>query len=302
MISIIGSGKVGSAVAFLICSQGLDDVVLVNRTKSKAIGEAMDLSNTIPKNSSITIEGTDEYSKTKNSQIVVITASAATYTNSRTEILNTQLKMLEQIKKNLEQFTPNSLIFMVSNPLDVLTYHFIKNSTFSAQKVIGIASSLDTSRFRLLIAKKIGVKASEISGALVLGEHGDSMVPIFSRTKYKKTPILDILSNNQIKEIKYELVNYWKTLREYKSRSVFGISKHVYDVIFSIKNRKQISIPSSVFLDGQYGESDVCIGVPTLIDHKGLVKVNTIKLSKDELNSLHYSADVVRTYIRSKLF
>jgi len=192
---------VGSAAAFLIASNSLDDIVLVNRTKKKAIGEALDLSNTIPENSSISILGTDDFAETKNSDIVIITASTGVYTANRTEMLSEQVKMIREILKKIKEHTPDSIILMVTNPLDILTYIFQKEGNFPSEKVFGIASSLDSSRFKLLLAKNLGAKLSEISGALVMGEHGDSMVPIFSRAKMNQTPVLEILNENQIKEI-----------------------------------------------------------------------------------------------------
>ena len=294
MISIIGSGKVGSVVAFLICTGKLDDVILVNRTKSKAIGEALDLANAIPEDSPFSILGTDDYSRIRDSEIVVITASVATYTSSRIEFLDRQLDMINKIREKVERYASDANVLMVSNPLDNLTYAFVKQSSLSPKKVIGIASSLDSSRLRLLIAKELKVRPHEIKNALVFGEHGDSMVPIFSRIKHNEIPIMKLLKHEQINKIREELRKYWLTLREFKSRSVFGISKHVYDVIKAMKEGRQLNIPTSVLLEGQYGEFDVCMGVPTKIDSSGLVSIEEIELEQEEIESLHHSANILR--------
>ncbi len=298
MISILGSGKVGSAIAFLIASNSLDDIILVNRTKEKAIGESLDIANAIPENSDISILGTDDYSKTEGSEIVVITASAGTYTQSRTEILKDQIEMIRDISQKIKKFTPESKILVVSNPPDVLTYFFQKFSNFPSKKIIGIASSLDSRRFELLLSRELKVKQSQIKNSLVMGEHGDSMVPIFSIAKLNNSPILEVLDNSQIENITKDLRNYWKTLREFKSRSVFGISKNTYDVINSIICNNPISIPASVLLNGEYGIFDVCIGVPVRISKNGVSDIKEIQISKEELESVHASANTVKSQIQ----
>ncbi len=298
MISILGSGKVGSAIAFLIASNSLDDIILVNRTKEKAIGESLDIANAIPENSDISILGTDDYSKTEGSEIVVITASAGTYTQSRTEILKDQIEMIRDISEKIKKFTPESKILVVSNPPDVLTYFFQKFSNFPSKKIIGIASSLDSRRFELLLSRELKVKQSQIKNSLVMGEHGDSMVPIFSIAKLNNSPILEVLDNSQIENITKDLRNYWKTLREFKSRSVFGISKNTYDVINSIICNNPISIPASVLLNGEYGIFDVCIGVPVRISKNGISDIKEIQISKEELESVHASANTVKSQIQ----
>ncbi len=298
MISILGSGKVGSAIAFLIASNSLDDIILVNRTKEKAIGESLDIANAIPENSDISILGTDDYSKTEGSEIVVITASAGTYTQSRTEILKDQIEMIRDISQKIKKFTPESKILVVSNPPDVLTYFFQKFSNLPSKKIIGIASSLDSRRFELLLSRELKVKQSQIKNSLVMGEHGDSMVPIFSIAKLNNSPILEVLDNSQIENITKDLRNYWKTLREFKSRSVFGISKNTYDVINSIICNNPISIPASVLLNGEYGIFDVCIGVPVRISKNGISDIKEIQISKEELEFVHASANTVKSQIQ----
>lgn len=297
LISIIGSGKVGSAIAFLVASNGLSNIVLVNRTKSKAVGESLDLANAIPANSPISITGTDDFSKIKNSKIVVIAASTAIYQTGRTENLVEQTQMIKSIAIKVKEYAPNSLVLVVSNPLDILTYIFLKMSGFPKNKVIGIASSLDTSRFRFLLANLLGVRQSNIKDALVLGEHGDSMFPIFSVTKKDETPITELLDKDQIEQLTQEVRDYWKAIRNFKSRSVFGISKNTFDVIEAIMKNKTLKIPASVLLAGEFGINDICVGVPIELNENGLIKINEIPLTKIELESLRKSAEVVKSYV-----
>lgn len=299
MISIIGSGRVGAAIAFLCISNSLDDVLLVNRTKSKAIGEALDISNAIPENSNISIHGTDDFSKISGSDIVVITASTGIYLKNRTEMMDTQVIMIKEIAKQIKKYCPSAIILIVSNPLDILTFVFQKETQLSRNKIIGIASSLDSSRFRYLLSEKFKVKQSQITDAIVLGEHGDSMVPIFSKVKINQKNILELIDEEEKKIISTKIQNYWKSLRLLKSRSQFGIAKNTFDVLRSIIKNDELIIPASIVLNGEYGENDISMGIPVKINKDGIIEIIEIKLNKSESKLLKISAQTIRNYIKS---
>ena len=218
---------------------------------------------------------------------------------NRNEMIGSQVQMIKEIGNKIKSNFNSPIILIISNPVDVLTYYFLKETNFSRTKVIGIASSLDSSRFRYLISEKTGVKQSQISDAYVLGEHGDSMVPIFSKVKIQGKNAYEILNSKEREEITQKTKDYWKSLRNFKSRSQFGISKMTFDVIKSILNNNPISIPSSVLLDGEYQEEDVCMGVPITIASKGLIKINYWDLDKSEEYLLKLSAQTIRNNIRS---
>ena len=262
------------------------------------MGEALDISNAIPKTSNFSIRGTDNYSDIKNARIVIITASVGVYLKNRNELIQDQAKMIKDIGRKIKSNCTNPTVLIISNPVDVLTYHFIKETKFSRNKVLGIASSLDSSRFRYLISEKFGTKQSQIREAYVLGEHGDSMVPIYSKVKIKGKNATKIISSKEKEDITIKTKNYWKTLRNYKSRSQFGISKSTFDIVESIIKKKLISIPASVLLKGEYGEKDVCIGVPITIGPQGLTEIKKMKLSTYELELLKKSAETVRKNIK----
>ncbi|MEK6980167.1 MAG: lactate dehydrogenase [Thermoproteota archaeon] len=299
MISIIGSGRVGASIAFLCISNSLDDVLLVNRTKSKAIGEALDISNAIPENSNVSIHGTDDFSKISGSDIVVITASTGIYLKNRTEMMDTQVKMIKEIANQIKKYCPLAIMLIVSNPLDVLTFVFQKETQLSRNKVIGIASSLDSSRFRYLLSEKFKIKQSQITNALVMGEHGDSMVPVFSRVKINEKNALEIINEVEKKVISTEIQNYWKSLRLFKSRSQFGIAKNTFDVIRSIIKNDELVTSASIVLNGEYGEKDVSMGIPVKINKNGVKEIIEIKLNESESKLLKISAQTIRDYIKS---
>ncbi len=220
----------------------------------------------------------------------------------RMEMLPEQITMIRDIAKKIKKFAPDSKILMVSNPVDVLNYIFQKETGISRENVIGVASSLDSSRFRYLLSKELEVKSSQIKNALVLGEHDDSMVPIFSVTKCNNKPVLELLNDSQIDKITRELRDYWKVLRKFKGPSIFGIAKNTVDMIRSIIKNKELSISASVMLDGEYGFSDVCLGVPIKIDKGNMMKIQEIDLAKSEQESLKRSGEVVKKYLLNEAY
>ena len=297
LISIVGTGRVGASIAFLCVSNKLDDVLLVNTSEEKAIGESLDIASAIPANSKFSVRGTDDYSELVGSDIVVIAASVGVYTKHRAENIDSQVAMVKDIAKKIKQYCPSAIVLLVSNPLDVLTYFFQKTSGFSRFKVIGIAASLDTSRFRYHISETLSVPQSSVSNALVLGEHGDSMVPIFSGVSVGGNPLFSMIDSRDT--ITDNVRNYWRTLRNFKSRSQFGIAKNTYDVIDAISNKKEISIPASIVLDGEYGEHDVAMGVPVKINQNGVIEIQQVKLDDTESSSLKKSSEKIRNDIKS---
>lgn len=216
-------------------------------------------------------------------------------------MLSEQVTMIKDIIKNVQKFSPDSKILMVSNPIDVLSYIFLKETGITRNHVIGIASSLDSSRFRYLLSKELNVKTSDIKNALVLGEHGDSMVPIFSVAKCNNKPVLDLLNKAQIKKITKDLRDYWKVLRNFKGPSIYGIAKNTVDVIGAVIKNKTLSVPASVMLEGEYNLHNVCLGAPLQINKKGIDKIQEIKLAKEELDSLCHSAEIIKNYLTKQI-
>ncbi|HXG13715.1 MAG TPA: lactate dehydrogenase [Candidatus Nitrosotenuis sp.] len=301
MISIIGSGKVGSALAFLCASFGLDDIILINRTEKKAVGEALDITNAIPPSSAISVKGTGDYSEIKDSKVIVITASSGAHIQSRSEIMYGQALMIRGMAKEIAKHAPDSKVLMVTNPVDVMTYLLQKEAGLPPTSVIGVASSLDSARFRYLLSEELGADQSQITDALVLGEHDDSMVPIFSCAKFNGKPVTEIFDEQKKARIASEVRNYWKYLRDYKGHSVFGIARNTFDIVKCIIKNDTLAVPASTLLSGQYGLSDVCVGVPLSINGKGVARINQIKITQDEESSLHKSASIVRGNINKVL-
>ena len=297
MISIIGSGRVGSAVGFLTASHSIDDVTLINDHKNKAVGEELDISNAIPEDSPFSVVGTDDISKIKDSKVVVIAANNGKIKTGRMDLLKNNLPIARDFAKNIQKYAQYAKILVITNPVDIITYFVQKESKLPRENVIGLGSSLDSSRLRYLLAKELDTKQSDIHDSLVLGEHGDTMVPILSRAKYGEKPILETIDAVQKEKITNDLKQYWTKIVAMKDvSSVFGISKIAFDMIYAIIKGKELCTSASVLLGGEYGLSDVCLGVPLIIK-KNETMIREIDLDKSEHDLLQNSAKFLRKQI-----
>lgn len=232
----------------------------------------------------------------RDSKVVVITASKGKITTTRTDLLAANVPLAKEIAQKIRKYNDSAKIVIVTNPLDVITYAVLKETGFPRESVIGMGSSLDSSRFRYLLAKSLDTNMSQIEG-MVMGEHGDSMVPIFSTAKYDEKPVLSMLEQNETARIAEELRNYWKLLKTFKEASVFGAAKNAVDIVKAIIHDEKLKISASILLEGEYGLSDVCLGMPVTIGKTGVAKINKIDLEWSELKSLNDSAEVIRNNI-----
>lgn len=215
--------------------------------------------------------------------------------SDRTDLLPYNIPIAKEISKKIKQYAKDAKVIVVTNPVDIITYCILKESGLPRENVIGIGSSLDSSRFRYLLAKLLRTNQSKIDG-IVLGEHGNSMVPIFSTAKFAGKLIN--LNENQIEQTTSELRNYAASLREFKGASVFGAAKHSYDIAKAIINNEKLKISSSVLVNGEFGVSDVCMGVPVIIDKNGASKIEEINLDKSESGSLNTSSEIIKNNIK----
>ena len=297
MISIIGTGRIGSAIAFLLASTDLDSIRLVNRTAKKAKGHVLDLSSVFPNESKNIVTSTEDFSEIKNSKVIIITASVGTYQKDRMEQVELQVSMIKSIASKIKKHTSNSKILIVSNPVDVLTYVFLKETRFDRHRVIGVGSGLDSNRLQRILSEKINCKPHEISDSIVLGEHGDTMVPIYSKIKFRQKKITDVISDSELLDATKKLRDYWRDIRKNKGPSVYGVSKKTYDMVNAIINDSELNTSASILLDGEYEMGGACIGMPVSISQNG-VSFREISLNDCERNALHTSAATVKKYIK----
>lgn len=300
-ISVIGAGNVGKEVVAWCASKELGNIVLYNRTKEKAIGIALDLLESAPLVGFDTeILGTGNIKDTKNSDIIVFTAGIARKPGmKREDLIKINAKIIGPLIKKLSKLSPNAIIIMVTNPLDVMTYVAWKNSGFPKHRVLGQAGILDSSRFASFIADELGVSV-RIVKAVVIGSHGENMVPLPRLSKVGGKSLLKVMSrrkiNSLISHTKLAGIEIVKLLKANASYSVGAATAKIVESI--VRNTNEI-LSCSVYLEGEYGLSGLFIGVPCKIGSKGVKKIIKYDLNFDEKKLLISASKRIKKMIRS---
>jgi L-lactate dehydrogenase len=304
-ITIVGAGGIGSATAYALMLKGLaSEIVLVNRDKAKGAARAMDLSHCEPITGGVMVKH-EELEAAVDSEIVIVAAGVLAEANgTRIDVLQNNINMFRNIIPKLAKRNPEAVIIIVTNPLDAMTYAAYKLSGFSTSKIIGSGTLLDTMRFRQILGSRYGIDSSLIE-ALVIGEHGDSMVPVWSRVKVCGTPIEEYLNMNGMlisPEIRAEIAKETEragwNIRLGNVHSCYGIALSVVKIIECMLGISEDAVPVSTVLKGEYDISNVSISVPVHLDKRGVRKVDIIDLSSDEQKLLAKSAEILAGYIR----
>jgi malate dehydrogenase len=296
-VSIIGAGAVGATLAHRVLESGMADVVLLDIFKNVALGKAMDLSDASPVIAhERSIIGTDDYKDIESSDIVVITAGLPRKPGmTRDELISKNALIIRDVALKVKAHAPSSIIIVVTNPLDVMTYLTYKVTGFPRNRVIGMAGLLDGSRFIYLIANELGVPRSSVE-TYVLGSHGDTMVPLISKTKVGGKPITGIMESGKLKAIVKrtcdrgaEIVSLFGSGSAYYSPSAA-----VFKMIESILKDKKETLAASAYLEGEYGLSDLYIGVPCKIGSGGIEEIVELDISKEEQAALERSSQAIK--------
>ena len=296
-VTVVGAGFVGATAAQRIVEKDLADVVLIDIVEGLPQGKALDMMESAPvEGFSSKILGTNRYEDTAGSDVIVITAGLARKPGmSRDDLLFKNAEIVGGIVTACAKHSPEAVIVMVTNPLDVMTWLAKERSGFPAACVIGMAGELDSARYAYFIAEKLGCKPGDVE-AMVLGGHGDQMVPVLGLTKVKGKSLTGIMDAATIEQINQrtrnggaEIVGFLKTGSAYYAPS----SSAVKMVRAILKNTGE-TIASCVYLEGQYGLKDVYCGVPAQLGRKGVRKVVEIPLTAAERQELHRSAADVR--------
>jgi malate dehydrogenase len=296
-VSIVGSGNVGATAAHWIASKELADVVLIDIVEGVPQGKALDLLEAMPieKRDSHVI-GTNDYADTANSDIVIITAGIPRKPGmSRDDLLNTNYKIMQDVVGKVVQHSPNSIIIVVSNPLDAMAQAAFKISKFSKNRVIGMAGVLDSARFRAFIAEELKVSVENVT-AFVLGGHGDTMVPLPRYSTVAGIPITELIAKDKLDALVQrtanggaEIVKYLKTGSAYYAPS--AAATEMVEAI--LKDKKKI-LPCAAYLEGEYGIKGYFVGVPCKLGSRGLEQIIEIKLTPEEQAALNKSAEAVK--------
>ncbi|OGW61946.1 MAG: malate dehydrogenase [Nitrospirae bacterium RIFCSPLOW2_12_42_9] len=297
-VSIIGAGNVGATTAQRIMERSLADVVLFDIIEGAPQGKALDISEAAPiSNSDISITGTNNYDETADSDIIVITAGLARKPGmSRRDLLEKNVRIVKDVTEEVIKRSQNSILIIVTNPMDLMTYLSWTVSGFSKQLVMGMGGALDSARFRFFISQELKVSVENIQ-AFVLGGHGDLMVPLARFSTVAGVPVTEIMEKSQIERIidrtKFgggEIVELLKTGSAYVAPAA-AITEMVEAILL---DKKKI-IPSAVYLEGEYGIKDLFVGVPVKLGRRGVEEIVEINLSNEEKGEFYKSVDRVRS-------
>jgi malate dehydrogenase len=299
MISIIGAGKVGSSAAFNILGRRISDVVLIDVVENLAQGEALDMMQAAPAiEFDGKIEGTNNYSEMKGSELVILTAGLARQPGmSRLDLISKNAAIVKSIVKEVVRYAPDCKLMVVTNPVDVMTYVTYKESGFERNRVFGMGNILDTLRFRSYIAMELGVSREDIR-ALVIGEHGDSMVPLVNYASVSGIPITDLLRREQIQKI----VNLTRTsgsdVIKLKGSTVYAPATVIAVMADAVLRGRNRVMGVSTYLQGEYGFSDVSIGVPCVLGKSGVERILDLELDAEARKEFEKSVAVIKDAIR----
>ena len=303
-ISLIGAGQIGGTLAHLIGLKELvDEVVLFDVASGIAKGKALDIAQSSSVDGfNVKFSGTDDYNEIKDSHVVIVTAGVPRKPGmSRDDLLGINLKIIKEVANGVKKNAPNSFLICITNPLDVMVMAFQKFSGMSAKKVVGMAGILDSSRFKLFLSEELNVPVKEID-AMVMGGHGDTMVPMPRFTKVSGKPLLDLIkegkiSNKRLEEINQrtrdggaEIVKYLEKGSAFYAPAASGVQMaEAY-----LKDEKKL-LPCAVQLNGEYGVSNIYAGVPVIIGKNGVEKIEEINLDEKEKKEFMHSIEAVKT-------
>jgi len=297
-ITVVGAGNVGATTAQRLAEKELARrVVLVDVVEGVPQGKGLDQWESAPIEGFDTrVIGTNTYDETAGSEIVVVTAGIARKPGmSRDDLLNTNAGIVKQVSESIRDSSPNAIIIMVSNPLDVMSYVAKQVTGFPRERVLGMAGVLDTARYRSFIAEALDVSVRDIQ-AMVLGGHGDTMVPLISYTSVSGIPVTQLMSQEKLQAIVdrtrnggAEIVKYLKTGSAYYAPSSAAVQ--MCEAI--VHDQKRI-LPCAAWLEGEYGMTGLFLGVPCKLGRAGLEKIIEVELTQEEREALAKSADAVR--------
>jgi malate dehydrogenase len=296
-ISIVGAGNVGATAAHWIMAKELADVVLIDVVEGVPQGKALDLSQAQPiERSDVHVHGTNDYADTADSDVVIITAGIPRKPGmSRDDLLHTNFKIMSDVVSKVVTYSPETILIVVSNPLDAMVQTAYRQSGFNRERVLGMAGILDSGRFKSFISEELKVSVNNMS-CLVLGGHGDTMVPLVGHTTVAGIPITELLSKERIDAIVQrtrdggaEIVKHLKTGSAYYAPSAAAVE--MAEAI--LKDKKKV-LPCAAYLEGEYGISGYYIGVPCKLGAGGLEEIIEIKLTPEEDAALKRSAEAVK--------
>ena len=299
-ISIIGGGNVGSLAALRLAQENIGDIMLIDIVKGLAQGKAYDLEDarSVLKNN-YHVEGSNQIENINGSDIVVVTAGLARKPGmTREELLSKNALILRDICLNIKKYAAGSIVIIVTNPLDLMTYFALKVTGFDSKKLFGMGLSLDGSRFANLISKELHHPITDIE-ACVIGSHGEGMLPLARFTKIKGTRLTEFLDTTKIQNLVNKTILRGAEIVGLlgSGSAYFAPSAAISELVKAVAGNQNKTIGVCAYLNGEYGIKNLCIGVPCIINKNGIEKIVDLGLSLEETEALRKSADSIRANI-----
>ena len=302
-ISLIGAGQIGGTLAHLIGLKELaNEVVLFDVASGIAKGKALDIAQSSSGDGfNVQFSGTDNYEDIKDSDVIIITAGVPRKPGmSRDDLLGINLKIIKQVAEGIKKYSPNAFVICITNPLDVMVMAFQKYSGLPTNKVVGMAGILDSSRFKLFLSLELNVPVKEIH-AMVMGGHGDTMVPLPRFTKISGKPLNELVKQGKISEERLESINQRtrdggaeivKFLE--KGSAFYAPAASGVEMAKAYMNNENKVLPCAAYLNGEYGVNGIYAGVPVVINNKGIDKIEVIELDQKEKEQFDHSIEAVK--------
>ncbi|WP_420544762.1 malate dehydrogenase [Nitrosopumilus sp.] len=284
MLTIIGSGKVGGDAALFSALKRLDDqILLLDVAEGLPQGEAMDINHMLSEQGiDVEVKGSNNFEDMKGSNIVVVVAGSGRKPGmTRMDLLKINASIVKSVVENIKKYADNSMIIPVTNPLDPMAYITYKTSGFDKSRVFGMGGMLDLSRFRQFIHEATGHSRDSIR-ALVIGEHGENMLPLPRFSSVSGIPLSSFLSNEKMNELVQNTKQVAAKVIELKGATVHAPGNAISAIVESVVRDRKQAIPVATYLDGEYGHSDVTIGVPAIIGKNGVEKIIELELNDEE--------------------
>jgi malate dehydrogenase len=300
MIGVAGAGKVGAQAALEIASVGLDDISLVDIVPGLAEGEALDISHRLADvGIDVDVRGSSDFSALSGADLVIVAAGLGRKPGmTRMDLLSKNSGIITSVAKEAVKYAPQSTLLMVTNPMDAMTYVALKTTQFPKARVVGQGGVLDNSRFKYVLAKKLGVSRSSIT-SLVMGEHGENMIPVASHTYVGGVPLVSLLTDEEVQQAIEDTRKVAAEVISKKGATIFAPGRSVARMAKAIVEDSKEVLAASAYLEGEYGLSGLCIGVPVRLGRGGVEKIYELRLSDRERDWFNKGADALREAISS---
>ncbi len=298
MITIIGAGRVGSTAAFDILKDHIDDVLLIDVYEELARGEALDMMQAAPAiEFDGQIKGTKDLSEMRDSELVIVIAGQARKPDqTRIDLMNNNAKVIRTVVKDIVKYAPNAKLMIVTNPVDIMTYIARKESGLPPNHVFGMGNILDTQRFRTYIAQELNV-SREDTNALVIGEHGDTMVPLIEYATVSGIPVTTLLTKQQTDNIIQQTINSGANVIKLKGSTTYAPAAAIATMADAVIHGRNRVISVSTCPQGEYNCSALSIGVPVVLGKNGVERIIELKLSDESQQRFNHSVETIKQAI-----